>query len=81
MRKERENWVGQQCLHIADKHVYVSDYWGNYIVVYETSGKFVTRFGGPVRMRESWILHAVSPLVLMVLFMYVTMLTTEFMIF
>ena len=30
-------------LHIADKHVYVS---GHCIVVYETSGKFVTRFGG-----------------------------------
>ena len=33
-------------LHIADKHVYVSDYSGDCIVVYETSGKFVTRFGG-----------------------------------
>ena len=36
-------------LHIADKHVYVSDYSGHCIddciVVYETSGKFVTRFG------------------------------------
>ena len=33
-------------LHIADKHVYVSDNSGHCIVVYETSGKFVTRFGG-----------------------------------
>ena len=33
-------------LHIADKHVYVSDCSGDCIVVYETSGKFVTRFGG-----------------------------------
>ena len=33
-------------LHITDKHVYVSDYWGNCSVVYEISGKFVTRFGG-----------------------------------
>ena len=33
-------------LHIADKHVYVSDWRGDCIVVYETSGKFVTRFGG-----------------------------------
>ena len=35
-------------LHIADKHVYVSDHdhSGDCIVVYETSGKFVTRFGG-----------------------------------
>ena len=32
-------------LHIADKHVYVSDISGDCIVVYETSGKFVTRFG------------------------------------
>ena len=33
-------------LHIADKHVYISDQSGDCIVVYETSGKFVTRFGG-----------------------------------
>ena len=33
-------------LHIADKHVYVSDFSGHCIVVYETSDKFVTRFGG-----------------------------------
>ena len=33
---------GPSGLHIADKHVYVS---GDCIVVYETSGKFVTRFG------------------------------------
>ena len=33
-------------LHIADKFVYVSD-WNDYcIVVYETSGKFVTSFAG-----------------------------------
>ena len=31
-------------LHIADKYVYVSDCW-NFIVVYETSGQFVTSFG------------------------------------
>ena len=37
---------GPSCLHIADKHVYVSDHIGHCIVVYETSGKFVTRFGG-----------------------------------
>ena len=33
-------------LYIADKHVYVSDWNGHCIVVYETSGKFITRFGG-----------------------------------
>ena len=33
-------------LHIANKHVCVSDYSGHCIVVYETSGKVVTRFGG-----------------------------------
>ena len=36
---------GPAGLHIAYKHVYVSDYIGACIVVYETSGKFVTRFG------------------------------------
>ena len=37
--------IGPLGLHIADKHVYVSDCGGDCIVVYETSGKFVTRFG------------------------------------
>ena len=37
---------GPSGLHIADKHVYVSDYNNDCIVVYETSGKFVTRFCG-----------------------------------
>ena len=32
-------------LHIADKFVYVSDHWSHCIVVYETSGQFVTKFG------------------------------------
>ena len=32
-------------LHIADKYVYVSDFSGCCIVVYETSGQFVTSFG------------------------------------
>ena len=32
-------------LHIADKYVYVSDESGHCIVVYETSGQFVTSFG------------------------------------
>ena len=32
-------------LHIVDKYVYVSDLSGHCIVVYETSGKFVTSFG------------------------------------
>ena len=34
-------------LHIADKYVYVSDFFGDCIVVYETSGQFVTSFGRP----------------------------------
>ena len=33
------------CLHIADKYVYVSDWSGHCMVVYETSGQFVTSFG------------------------------------
>ena len=33
---------------------------------------------GLVVMRESLVVHSVSPLVLMVLYMYVTSLTTEF---
>ena len=32
-------------LHIADKYVYVSDLSGHCILVYETSGQFVTSFG------------------------------------
>ena len=32
-------------LHIADKYVYVSDFLNHRIVVYETSGQFVTSFG------------------------------------
>ena len=34
-------------LHIADKYVYVSDLSGHFIVVYETSGEYVTSFGRP----------------------------------
>ena len=34
-------------LHIADNNVYVSDVSGHCIVVYETSGPFVTSFGRP----------------------------------
>ena len=56
--------------------MYVSDYLGHFIVVYETSG--VTRFGGHGRKRETCFIHAVSPLVFMVLFMYVTLITIEF---
>ena len=36
---------GPSALHIVDKYVYVSDYIGHCIVVYETSGQFVTLFG------------------------------------
>ena len=32
-------------LHIVDSFVYVSDYSGHFIVVYETSGQFVISFG------------------------------------
>ena len=32
-------------LHIADKYVYISDWGSDCIVVYETSGQFVTSFG------------------------------------
>ena len=38
---------GPTALHIVDKYVYVSDFNGHCIVVYETSGQFVTSFGGP----------------------------------
>ena len=37
--------VGPSALHIADKFVYVSDLSSHCIVVYETSGQFVTKFG------------------------------------
>ena len=36
---------GPSALHIIDNFVYVSDYIGHCIVVYETSGQFVTSFG------------------------------------
>ena len=36
---------GPRALHIVDKYVYVSDHSGHCIVVYETSGQFVTSFG------------------------------------
>ena len=36
---------GPSGLLIADKYVYVSDYIGHCIVVYETSGQYVTSFG------------------------------------
>ena len=65
---------GPAGLHIADKHVYVSDCSGHCIVVYETSSPDLV---GLVRRRVSCVLYSVSPLVLMVLFMYVTLLTTE----
>ena len=37
---------GPTALHIVDKYVYVSDCSGQCIVVYETTGQFVTSFGG-----------------------------------
>ena len=43
--QEGEGKLGQPSgLHIVDKYVYVSDHIGKCIVVYETSGKFVTSF-------------------------------------
>ena len=38
---------GPSALLIADKYVYVSDVGGSCIVVYETSGQYVTSFGRP----------------------------------
>ena len=43
--KERENWEGPSAVHVVDKYVYVSDHVCNCLVVYETSGQFVTSFG------------------------------------
>ena len=40
---------GPSGLLIADKYVYVSDFSGSCIVVYETSGQYVTSFGRPGR--------------------------------
>ena len=46
--QEGEGKLGRpSALHIADKFVYVSDYSGDCILVYETSGQFVTKFGRP----------------------------------
>ena len=36
---------GPSALHIIDQYVYVSDFIGHCIVVYQTSGQFVTSFG------------------------------------
>ena len=38
--------VGPTALYIVDKYVYVSDWSGCCIVVYDTTGQFVTSFGG-----------------------------------
>ena len=38
---------GASGLHNADKYVYVCDWNSDCIVVYETSGQFVTSFGRP----------------------------------
>ena len=44
---EGERKLGQpSSLHIADRYVYISDCGSHCIVVYETSGQFVTSFGG-----------------------------------
>ena len=40
-----EKLVRPSGLHIADKHLYVSELSGCFIAVYETSGQFVTSFG------------------------------------
>ena len=58
---------------IADKYVYVSDFRGDCIVVYETSGQYVTSRHGQNEGEFS-----VSHLVSMVSYMYVTIGTTEF---
>ena len=55
--------------------MYVSDYIGQRIVVYETSGQYVTSFGGR-GLNEG--VHSASRLVSMVSYMYVTISTTEF---
>ena len=68
---------GPQDLHI-DKYVYVSDNLGYCIIVYETSGQFVTSFGGRGQKEGELQFHTLSPLVLMVLYMYVIRVTTEF---
>ena len=65
-------------LHIVDKYVYVSDFSGDCIVVYETSGQFVTSFGRFGRnegeFRGPYFITSCAD----DLYMYVTMLTTEF---
>ena len=43
--------LGPSGLHIVDKYVYVSDVSGYCIVVYETSGQFVTSFGRRGQMK------------------------------
>ena len=44
-QEENGKLSGPSALHIIDKYVYVSDWSGHCIVVYETSGQFVTSFG------------------------------------
>ena len=69
---------GPSGLHVGDKYVYVSDHSGNCIVVYDTSGQFITSFG---KWGQNEGKLSVSPLVPMVLYMYVMVLTTEFRYF
>ena len=42
-------------LHIVNKYVYVSDFSGHCIVVYDTSGNFVTSFGRPGKEGELYL--------------------------
>ena len=55
------DWCRPSGLHVVDKYVYVSNYKGDCIVVYETSGQFVTSFGGSDQERgKFWIPYGIT---------------------
>ena len=74
VRKERENWVSHQ-LFILQTSLCMCRV-SQVIVLYETSGQFVTKFSRYGR-KEGELRSPVSHLVLMVLYMYVTGVTAE----
>ena len=66
-------------LNIADRFVYVSDVSSHCIVVYETSGQFVTKFGRPGRKEgELNYRYCITSCTDGFLYMYVTSGTAEF---
>ena len=54
-QEEKGKLSGPSAVHIVDRYVYVSDWSGHCIVVYETSGQFVSSFGRRGREQGEFI--------------------------